>query len=75
MTFQHPKDVFEVDELVWLYNPKRKKGLSPKLTCDWEGPYIILKRINELLYRIRKSAREKPRVVHRNRLWRYTSKD
>ena len=72
---QASKDVFEVDELVWLYNPKRKKGLSPKLTCDWEGPYIILKRINELLYRIRKSAREKPRVVHRNRLWRYTSKD
>ena len=67
--------VFEPDELVWLFNPKRRKGISPKLTCDWEGPYVILKRINELLYRIRKSAREKPRVVHRNRLWRYLEKN
>ena len=65
------KAVFSEGDAVWLYNPKRRKGVSPKLTCDWEGPYVVLKRINELLYRVRKSANAKPRVVHRNRLWRY----
>ena len=63
--------VFDVRDAVWLYNPKRRKGVSPKLSCDWEGPYLVLKRINELLYRVRKSANAKPWVVHRNRLWRY----
>ena len=51
------KAVFSEGDAVWLYNPKRRKGVSPKLTCDWEGPYVVLKRINELLYRVRKSAK------------------
>ena len=63
--------VFEVGDAVWLCNPKRRKGISPKLSCDWEGPYVVLKIINELLYRVKKSTSTKPRVVHRNRLWRY----
>ena len=40
--------VFDVGDAVWLYNPKRRKGVSPKLSCDWEGPYLVLKRIHEL---------------------------
>ncbi|KAJ8952992.1 hypothetical protein NQ318_015352 [Aromia moschata] len=24
---------------VWLYNPQRRRGLSPKLQSSWEGPY------------------------------------
>lgn len=63
--------VFDVGDAVWLYNPKRRKGESPKLSCDWKGLCLVLKRINELLYRVRKSANAKPRVVHRNRSWRY----
>ncbi|KAG5899440.1 hypothetical protein JTB14_033631 [Gonioctena quinquepunctata] len=27
---------FKVDDLVWLYNPKRRRGLSPKLRNSWE---------------------------------------
>ncbi|KAG5891945.1 hypothetical protein JTB14_002221 [Gonioctena quinquepunctata] len=59
---------FKVDDLVWLYNPKRRRGLSPKLRNSWEGPYKIVKRINDLGYRIHKPPRGKPRVVHFNRL-------
>jgi transposase InsO family protein len=68
-------EVFKVGELVWLYNPRRRKGLSPKLMCDWEGPCVIVKQINELLYRVRKSNRDKPRIIHRNRLWRYATEN
>ena len=35
-------------DAVCLYNPKRGKGVSPKLYCDWYGSYIVLKRIDEL---------------------------
>ncbi|UYV85033.1 hypothetical protein LAZ67_X004344, partial [Cordylochernes scorpioides] len=44
-------DGFRQNDLVWLFDPKRKKGLSPKLMPVWEGPYKIIKRINDLVYR------------------------
>ncbi|GFX37800.1 retrovirus-related Pol polyprotein from transposon 412 [Trichonephila clavipes] len=38
---------------VCLWNPKRCKGLSPKLQTNWEGPYTVLKRLNDVVVRIR----------------------
>lgn len=26
----------------WLYKPRRKKGISPKFTPSWEGPYTVI---------------------------------
>ncbi|UYV61126.1 K02A2.6-like, partial [Cordylochernes scorpioides] len=59
---------FKENDLVWMFNPKRKRGLSPKLTPMWEGPYKVVKRINDLVYRIQRSSKAKPRVVHLSRL-------
>ncbi|KAJ8942066.1 hypothetical protein NQ318_004091 [Aromia moschata] len=53
---------------VWLYNPQRRRGLSPKLQSSWEGPYKVVTRINDVVYRIQKLPKGKPRVVHFNRL-------
>ncbi len=61
----------EAGEAAWLHNPQRKKGLSPKLSRPWQGPYTVTKQINDLVYRIQLGPTTKPRVVHRNRLWRY----
>ena len=57
------RETFKCGDAVWLYNPQRKKGLSPKLSNDWEGPYLVTKQINELLYRIQKSPRAKSRIA------------
>ena len=57
---------------MWLYNPQRKKGLTQKMQRPWQGPYVITKQINDLVYRIQLGPRAKPKVVHRNRLWRYS---
>ncbi|UYV70790.1 K02A2.6-like [Cordylochernes scorpioides] len=54
--------------LVWLYNPKRKKGLSPKLQKSWEGPFRIVNKLNDVVFRIQRSSHSKPKVVHFNRL-------
>ena len=59
-------------DAVWLYNPRRKKGISPKLQRSWEGPYVIIKKINDLMYQIQLGPRTKTKVVHRNRLWLHT---
>ncbi|GFX74189.1 retrovirus-related Pol polyprotein from transposon 412 [Trichonephila clavipes] len=62
---------FKEGDKVWFYNPTRRKGLSPKLPSHWDGPYTILKIINDVVIRIRKSTNSKPRVVHYDRLAPY----
>ncbi|GFX09382.1 retrovirus-related Pol polyprotein from transposon 412 [Trichonephila clavipes] len=66
---------FHKGNKVWLWNPKRRKGLSPKLQTNWEGPYIVLKRLNDVVVRIRKSPHSKPKVIHYNRLAPYFGQD
>ncbi|GFX90193.1 uncharacterized protein TNCV_2449681 [Trichonephila clavipes] len=62
---------FKEGDKVWFYNPTRRKGLSPKLQSHWDGPYTILKIINDVVIRIRKSTNSKLRVVHYDRLAPY----
>ncbi|GLV33335.1 hypothetical protein CBL_08605 [Carabus blaptoides fortunei] len=62
---------FQAGNLVWLYNPRRRLGFSPKLQRPCEGPYIVMKRINDVIYRIRKLPKGKPRIMHVNRLALY----
>ncbi|GFU65995.1 kinectin [Trichonephila clavipes] len=52
---------FHEGDKVWLWNPKRCKGLSPKLQRNWEGPYTVLKRLNDVVVRIQKSPHSKNR--------------
>ncbi|VEN45006.1 unnamed protein product [Callosobruchus maculatus] len=59
---------YQPGDLVWLYNPQKRRGLSPKLQSSWEGPYEVVKKINDVIYRIKKANGGKPRVVHFNRL-------
>jgi len=66
---------FSRGDLVWLYSPQRKKGISPKLMRPWKGPFTVTKRLNDLVYRIQLGPRTKPKVVHHNRLWKYRGKD
>ncbi|GFV54136.1 retrovirus-related Pol polyprotein from transposon 412 [Trichonephila clavipes] len=54
---------FHEGDKVWLWNPKRRKGLSPKLQTYWEGPYTVLKRLNDVVERIQKSPHSKPKVI------------
>ncbi|GFV97331.1 retrovirus-related Pol polyprotein from transposon 412 [Trichonephila clavipes] len=52
---------FHEGDKVWLWNPKRRKGLSPKLQTNWEGPYTVLKRLDDVVVRIQKSPHSKNR--------------
>ena len=62
---------FERGDPVWLHNPRRKKGRTPKLQRPWEGPYLVTSRIDDLIYRIQKGPRSKPMVVHVDQLKKY----
>jgi hypothetical protein len=62
---------FREGDLVWLFNRQRKKGRCPKLQPSWEGPFVILTRINDVVYRIQRHPRAKMKVVHLDRLAPY----
>lgn len=53
---------------VWLYCPQRKKGICLKLMRSFDGPYLVIKRVSDLVYRIQKCPNSKPNVVHHGRL-------
>ena len=42
---------FQVGDLVWLYIPRRRKGRCLNLSADWDGPYTVVTRINDVIYR------------------------
>jgi hypothetical protein len=46
---------YQEGDRVWLYRPTRTKGRSPKLQSSLEGPYKIIKRINDMVYRIQRN--------------------
>ncbi|CAG2250324.1 unnamed protein product [Mytilus edulis] len=62
---------FDAGDPVWLHNPRRVKGLCPKLQNNWEGPYIVVNKLNDVIYRIQKGPKMKPKVVHQDRLKPY----
>ncbi|KAJ8936965.1 hypothetical protein NQ318_015628 [Aromia moschata] len=61
---------FKPGDAVWLYAQKGRKEKS-----NWEGPYTIIKKINDLVYHIQLSPRSKPKVVHLEKLARCTGHD
>jgi len=60
--------LYEKGHRVWLFNPRRDKGKAPKLQSNWEGPYEVVRRLNDVVYCIRKSGRHKNKIVHLDRL-------
>ena len=65
---------FQEGDQVWLFNPKRRHGRSPKLQTNWERPYTVKKRINDVVYRIQQEGQRKFKVVHLNTCLLYTSR-
>ncbi|XP_067644811.1 uncharacterized protein [Eurosta solidaginis] len=56
---------FLAGDLVLLNNPHRRKGVPAKFRCSWEGPYKVVKKISDTIYRIQTTGKPRiRRVVH-----------
>uniref|UniRef100_A0A3B4WPR7 Integrase catalytic domain-containing protein n=1 Tax=Seriola lalandi dorsalis TaxID=1841481 RepID=A0A3B4WPR7_SERLL len=60
-------------ELVWLQNKARKRGLCPKLQRRYKGPFRVVERVTDVLYKLMLVEGGPECVVHFNRLKPYTS--
>ena len=47
---------FKVDQKVWIYTPKQKKGLSKKLLYKWHGSFCIVKQLSPVNFQLRTQA-------------------
>ena len=65
----------EKGDFVWLSKKATKRGLSPKLDTRWEGPYLVVKKLSDVVYRIQRNGpRGILKVVHYDRLKVYQGK-
>ena len=56
-----------IGDWVWIFNPSKKGGRSPKLQLGWERrPYKILEILNDVVLRTQQYGNGKKRVVHTN---------
>ncbi|CAC5402084.1 unnamed protein product [Mytilus coruscus] len=59
---------FRKDDEVYVYFPVKKPGMSSKLTSFLKGPFKILDKYGDLIYKNDCGQRRKPQVVHVDRL-------
>ena len=63
-------EILEVGNLVWLHSPAVSRGHSKRLHCPWTGPFTVVKRLSDAVYRIQdtRPRRRRTRVVDRLKL-------
>ena len=59
---------FNTGDLVWLLVPAIPVGTTPKFSKLWKGPFVVVKELSSVTYRIRDESNGKEQVVHVNRL-------
>ena len=63
---------YQTGDLVLWFDNKTRNGRCMKLNRPWTGPWEIIKKLNDVVYRVRYKGRErkgiKRRVVHYNQL-------
>ena len=59
---------FKKDDRVWVHQPCTGKTISRKFHQPWSGPYRVIKRISDTVYRVQLIGGRKRKVVHFNRL-------
>lgn len=63
--------VYQPGDLVWVLSDLTQLHIAPKLRCAYEGPYLVLKRLNGLDYKVQFDAQGKIKILHHNRLKLY----
>jgi hypothetical protein len=63
--------VYLEGQFVWLHDTQRRPKLSKKLALPWKGPYLVVKALSSVTYRIQRTRKGKTKVVHADRLKLY----
>ena len=69
------KQLLEPGQAVWLYNPTRRIGVCSKLTSKWKGPYVVIRKLDDVTYLVKNSPKQKAKVYHIDRLHPYRGRN
>ncbi|WAQ95556.1 hypothetical protein MAR_028246, partial [Mya arenaria] len=59
---------FDIGDKVLVYFPVRKPGTSSKFTSFWRGPYAILGKLSDVLYKVDCGRKKAEQVIHCDRI-------
>ena len=62
-------EVYEPDDMVYVLFPVKKVGCSIKFTAFWRGPFKILEKVSDVLYKV-DLGRPEAYIIHCERLFR-----
>ncbi len=62
-------------QAVWVHHPRRRVGVCQKLTSSWKGPYLILKKLDDVTYLVKRSMKQPAKVFHADRLLLYKGRN
>ncbi|KAK3104816.1 hypothetical protein FSP39_010929 [Pinctada imbricata] len=65
---------YDIGDLVRRNQRKLLPGAKEKLSRNWSGPWIVIKRLSDVLYMIQHSKNSKPVVIHADKLKPYRGK-
>ena len=54
-----------------MHTVQWKNGRSLRLSMRWEGPYVVVSHLNDVVVRIKKGQQAKTKVVHVNNIKKY----
>jgi hypothetical protein len=59
---------FAINSWVWFYSPRKYVGRSPKWQRNYSGPFLIVRKLNPVLFAIQKSKRAREILAHSDKL-------
>ena len=66
---------YKVGDHVWVLFPQTPRGKSKKLYRPWSGPFVVVKKLSDVTYRVQEAKNRRRRlVIHFNRLKPYRGK-
>ena len=66
-------DSFQVGDEVYVYFPVKKSGQTSKFTSFWRGPYKIVAKLSDVLYKVDCGRSNSVAVIHCDRLMKARS--
>ena len=51
--YQRQPKGFKIEDLVWLFTPTLGVRGTHKMMTNWSGPWLVIKRVNDLMYTIK----------------------